>query len=56
MPAELPDFTLRNAGVGPDPLTFSNVTALADFAIMLFLRDYHCPKCKSQVQAVAERA
>jgi peroxiredoxin Q/BCP len=53
---ELPDFELRNAGVGPDPLTFSNIVELSDFAIMLFLRDYHCPKCRAQVNRVAEKA
>lgn len=53
---ELPDFELRNAGVGPDPLTFSNITELSDFTIMLFLRDYHCPKCRAQVNRVAEKA
>jgi len=53
---ELPEFELRNAGVGPDPLTFSDIAEFADFAIMLFLRDYHCPKCRAQVNRVAEKA
>jgi peroxiredoxin Q/BCP len=52
----LPDFELRNAGVGPDPLTFGSIVELADFAILLFLRDYHCPKCRAQVTRVAESA
>jgi peroxiredoxin Q/BCP len=53
---ELPDFELRNAGVGPDPLTFTDIAEFADFAIVLFLRDYHCPKCRAQVNRVAEKA
>ena len=56
MEQRLPDFELRNAGVGPDPLTFDNVHELADFGIMLFLRDYHCPKCRAQVNDLAARA
>ncbi len=54
--AELPEFELRNAGVGSDPLRFSDVVDLSDFAILLFLRDYHCPKCRAQVNRVAEKA
>lgn len=52
----VPEFELRNVGVGPDPLSFSTVADLVDFAILLFLRDYHCPKCRAQVQRVAEKA
>lgn len=51
-----PAFELRNAGIGPDPLSLSTVAATVDFAILLLLRDYHCPKCKAQVQRVAEKA
>lgn len=54
--AELPRFELRNAGYGPDPLAFSHLSEVADFGILLFLRDYHCPKCKQQVQRVAKEA
>lgn len=53
---QLPDFELRNAGVGPDPLSLSTVAETVDFGILLLLRDYHCPKCKAQVQRVAEKA
>jgi len=52
----LPAFELRNAGVGPDPLSLSEVADTVDFAILLLLRDYHCPKCKAQVQRVAQKA
>jgi len=51
-----PSFELRNAGVGPDPLSLERTAELVDFAILLLLRDYHCPKCRAQVQRVAEKA
>jgi len=53
---EIPGFELRNAAVGPDPLSLSGIAEAVDFAILLLLRDYHCPKCKKQVQEVAEAA
>jgi len=52
----VPEFELRNVGVGPDPLSMADVVGAADFAVLLFLRDYHCPKCKSQVEAVTSEA
>jgi peroxiredoxin Q/BCP len=51
-----PQFELRNAGVGPDPLSLSTISEAVDFAVLLLLRDYHCPKCRAQVQRVAEKA
>ena len=51
-----PEFELPNVGIGPDPLSLARIGERADFAILLLLRDYHCPKCKSQVQTVAEQA
>lgn len=51
-----PSFELRNAGVGPDPLSLEQTRKLVDFAIILLLRDYHCPKCRAQVQRVAKKA
>jgi len=51
-----PDFELRNAGIGPDPLSLSTIADVVDFAVLLLLRDYHCPKCRAQVQRVAEKA
>jgi len=35
------EFELPNVGVGPDPLSMADVIAAADFAVLLFLRDYH---------------
>jgi len=52
----VPEFELRNAGVGPDPLTLADLQGSADFAILLLLRDSHCPKCRAQVTRVAEQA
>lgn len=63
MPAQFPEegavapsFELPNVGVGPDPLSLDRVGRRVDFAVVLLLRDYHCPKCKRQVRTVAEQA
>ncbi|WP_328765734.1 peroxiredoxin family protein [Haloarcula rubra] len=56
MTPEISDFELPNVGVGPDPLSLSDVDTATDFAVLLFLRDYHCPKCKTQVESMAEEA
>lgn len=55
-PDEAFDFELPNVGVGPDPLSLSAVIDASDFAVLLFLRDYHCPKCKAQVSEISEYA
>jgi len=51
-----PDFELPNVGIGPDLLSLDRVVQRVDFAVLLLLRDYHCPKCKNQVQTLAEEA
>jgi len=51
-----PDFELPNVGIGPDPLSLDRVVQRVDFAVLLLLRDYHCPKCKNQVQTLADKA
>ena len=51
-----PSFELPNVGTGPDPLSLDRVVDQVDFAVLLMLRDYHCPKCKNQVQTLAENA
>ncbi|WP_181685301.1 redoxin domain-containing protein [Halorhabdus salina] len=56
VPDEAFDFELPNVGVGPDPLSLSAVIGASDFAVLLFLRDYHCPKCKAQVGEISEHA
>lgn len=50
------EFELPNVGTGPDPLRLSDVLDASDFAVLLFLRDYHCPKCRGQVAAMIEDA
>jgi len=52
----VPAFELPNVGVGPDPLSLADLIENVQFAVLLFLRDYHCPHCKAQVQALGEAA
>jgi peroxiredoxin Q/BCP len=52
----VPEFELPNVGVGPDPLSLAEVADVSDFAVLLFLRDYHCPKCKAQVESLTQKA
>jgi peroxiredoxin Q/BCP len=52
----VPAFELPNVGVGPDPLSLAVVADVSDFAVLLFLRDYHCPKCKAQVESLTNEA
>lgn len=53
----IPNFELPNVTAGPD--LFDLATAAADnetdAIVLLFLRDFHCPKCRQQVQSVADR-
>lgn len=51
-----PAFELPNVGVGPDPLSLDAIAERVSFAVLLLLRDYHCPKCRAQVQSVADAA
>lgn len=51
-----PDFELPNVGVGPDPLSLTDVAAASDFAVLVFFRDYHCPKCQKQAANIAAQA
>jgi peroxiredoxin Q/BCP len=51
-----PDFELPNVGVGPDPLSLTEVAAASDFAVLVFFRDYHCPKCQEQASNIAAQA
>lgn len=54
--AAAPEFELPNVGVGPDPLSLDRIVDQVDFAVLLLLRDYRCPKCKNQVQTLAAEA
>ena len=51
------DFELENAAAGPDRFRLSEAAADADVdsIVLLFQRDYHCTKCRQQVQDVAKR-
>jgi len=50
---EAPEFSLPNAGTGPDP--FSLHSGDAGFLVLFFQRDNYCTNCRSQVQTVADR-
>lgn len=54
---ELTNFELPNAAGGPDPFRLSEFAAGPDrdAVVLLFQRDYHCPKCREQVQTIAAR-
>ena len=55
--SELTDFELPNVTTAPDPFRLLEYTAGPDrqAIVLLFLRDYHCPKCRNQVDTVASR-
>lgn len=57
MATHAPDFSLPNAGAGPDPYRLSERAADPDldFVVVLFQRDYYCGNCRNQVQAVKDR-
>lgn len=56
MATEAPDFSLPNAGPGPDPFSLSALSADVDFVSLFFQRDHYCTNCRSQVQKLAEHA
>ena len=53
----IPNVELPNAAGGPDPFELAAAAAddSTDAIVLLFQRDHHCPKCRQQVQDVAER-
>jgi peroxiredoxin Q/BCP len=57
MQQDVADFELPNAATGPNPYRFleSADQPDRDAIVLLFQRDYHCPKCRKQVQDVARR-
>lgn len=57
MSAPVHEFELPNVAAGADPFRLSAVAAdeSVDAVVLLFQRDYHCSKCRSQVQDVAAR-
>ncbi len=54
---EAADFELPNVATGPDPFRLREYTSASDrdAVVLLFLRDYHCPKCRAQVETIASR-
>ncbi len=50
-------FELENAGAGTSPFRLVDTLSNPDIdaVVLLLQRDYHCPKCRRQVQDVAAR-
>lgn len=57
MSATVRTFELENAGADASPFSLETVLSDddVDAVVLLLQRDYHCRKCRDQVQAVAER-
>ena len=55
--SELTDFELPNVTTAFDPFRLFDYAADPDrqAIVLLFLRDYHCPKCRNQVDTIASR-
>jgi peroxiredoxin Q/BCP len=47
-----PEFTLPNAGPGPDPYTLGETDAA--FVVLFFQRDDYCTNCREQVRTLAD--
>jgi peroxiredoxin Q/BCP len=54
MPEQVPDFSLPNVAVGPDPFSLASLPDDVDFAVLFFQRDHYCTNCRKQVQQVAD--
>lgn len=52
----VPRFELENVAVGPDPLSMEVIAATVDVAVLVLLRDHHCPMCRWQVKQLASAA
>lgn len=57
MSVRITTFELENAGAGTSPFRLEDPLSNPDIdaVILLLQRDYHCPKCRQQVQDVATR-
>lgn len=55
MSSHVPEFSLPNAAVGPDPFSLSALPDSVDFAVLFFQRDHYCTNCREQVQELADR-
>jgi peroxiredoxin Q/BCP len=49
------EFSLPNAGSGPDPFSIAALDDEYEFVVLFFQRDHYCTNCRSQVQALAEQ-
>jgi peroxiredoxin Q/BCP len=54
MSSQVPDFSLPNAGVGPDPFSLSALPDDVAFVVLFFQRDHYCTNCRKQVQTIAD--
>jgi peroxiredoxin Q/BCP len=57
MSVSITSFELENAGAGPSPFRLEDALSDPDVdaVVLLLQRDYHCRKCRQQVQDVAAR-
>jgi len=57
MSVSITTFELENAGAGTSPFRLEDTLSNPDIdaVVLLLQRDYHCRKCRQQVQNVAER-
>lgn len=54
MHSQVPDFSLPNAAVGPDPFTLSSLPEDIRFVVLFFQRDHYCTNCRQQVTELAD--
>jgi peroxiredoxin Q/BCP len=55
MAQQVPEFSLPNVSVGPDPLSLSELSEDISFVVLFFQRDHYCTNCRKQVQGLADR-
>jgi len=50
----VPDLSLPNVAVDPDPFSLDSLPADVSFVVLYFQRDHLCTNCRKQVQDLAE--
>ncbi|MFB6161740.1 MAG: peroxiredoxin family protein [Haloferacaceae archaeon] len=55
MAEHVPDFSLPNVAVGPDPFSLTGLSEDVSFVVLFFQRDHYCTNCRKQVQRLADR-
>lgn len=50
----VPEFSLPNVAVGPDPYSIAERPDDVHFVVLFFQRDDYCTNCRKQVQALAD--